>query len=225
MTVLVLVVEDDPAMRMALADNLEFEGYRVACADNGRDGLALALTDEPDLVLLDLMLPGLDGIALCRSLREAGQAMPVLMLTAKGQERDKVIGLDAGADDYVTKPFSIAELLARVRAALRRAEGRTTAIRVGDWEADLQTGILAGNDQRVELPQREARILRALALRRGCPVSRDLLVQEAWGDERPPNTRTIDNLVMQLRQRIESDPANPQWILTVHGVGYRLAEQ
>lgn len=225
MTILVLVVEDDPAMRMALADNLEFEGYGVACADNGRDGLALALTDEPDLVLLDLMLPGLDGLALCRSLRDAGRTMPVLMLTAKGQEHDKVIGLDAGADDYVTKPFSIAELLARVRAALRRGEGRIAAIRLGDWEVDLQTGTLAGNEQRVELPQREARILRALALRRGCPVSRDLLVQEAWGDERSPNTRTIDNLVMQLRQRIESDPANPRWILTVHGVGYRLAEQ
>lgn len=225
MTVLVLVVEDDPAMRMALADNLEFDGYRVACADNGRDGLALALADEPDLVLLDLMLPGLDGLALCRALRDARRTMPILMLTAKGQEHDKVIGLDAGADDYVTKPFSVAELMARVRAALRRAEGHLALLRLGDWEADLQAGTLVGDEQRVELPQREARILRALAMRRGCPVSRDQLAQEAWGDERQPNTRTIDNLVMQLRQRIETDPANPRWILTAHGVGYRLAEQ
>lgn len=225
MTVLVLVVEDDSAMRTALADNLEFEGYRVACADNGRDGLALALADEPDLVLLDLMLPGQDGVAVCRALRQAGRTMPVLMLTARGQEHDKVIGLDAGADDYVTKPFSVAELLARVRAALRRAEGRTAPIRLGDWEADLQAGTLVGEARRVELPQREAGILRALAARRGCPVSRDVLAQAAWGDERQPNTRTIDNLVMQLRQRIEPDPANPRWILTAHGVGYRLANQ
>jgi DNA-binding response OmpR family regulator len=222
----VLVVEDEAPMRMALEDVLKADGYRVLTAPDGQAGLALAVSEKPDLILLDIMMPKLDGLTLCAELRKLTMAVPVLMLTARGQVGDRVAGLDTGADDYLVKPFSTDELLARVRALLRRTQrtaGMPATIALGDVVIDLvkQTARL-GAARAIHLTAREYAILRLLAESRGEPVTRERFLDVVWGYTAFPTTRTVDTHIAVLRGKIEPDPEKPRWITTVHGVGYRL---
>jgi len=221
----ILVVEDEAAMRMALEDVLKADGYRVLTAVDGQTGLELAVAEGPDLVLLDVMLPKADGMAVCAELRRLGIEVPVLMLTARGRVSDRVAGLDTGADDYLVKPCSTDELLARVRALLRRGHRRPEsppALELGDVVVDFakQTAHRAG--EVLHLTAREFAILRLLAESRGTPVTRERFLDVAWGYTAFPTTRTVDTHMATLRAKIEPDPEKPRWITTVHGVGYRL---
>jgi DNA-binding response OmpR family regulator len=221
----ILVVEDDPAILRGLADNLRFEGYDVITAQDGETGGKLQKTHKPDLIVLDLMLPRLGGLDLCRRLRKEGVQTPVLMLTAKSEESDRVTGLDTGADDYVTKPFSVKELMARVRALLRRAQPQTSlpdALRFGDVDVDFLRYEARKKGKSVEMTRKEFAILRFLASRTGEAVTRDDLLNEVWGYEVYPVSRTVDNHVAGLRAKLEADPANPSHIRTIHGVGYKF---
>ena len=220
-----LIIEDERAMRMALQDCLEAEGYRVLTATDGESGLQRALEEKPDLILLDIMMPKLDGFAVCAELRRLGHAVPILMLTAKGQVEDRVTGLDAGADDYLVKPFSTEELLARVRALLRRVERRTRAPRLltlGDARIDFARQTATRGKQPLHLTAKEFAMLRLLAEAEGEPVSRERFLDVVWGYAAFPTTRTVDNHVASLRAKLEPQPDAPRWIKTVHGVGYRL---
>jgi DNA-binding response OmpR family regulator len=220
-----LIVEDEYAMRTALADALGAAGYRVFTAGDGEAGLERALREKPDLILLDIMLPRLDGFALCAELRRRGHAEPILMLTAKGQIEDRVTGLDAGADDYLVKPFSTEELLARVRALLRRTQRPTRVvreIRLGTTRIDLVLQKAWHGRTELPLTAREFAMLRLLAEAEGAPVSREQFLDRVWGYGAFPTTRTVDNHIAGLRAKLEPDPARPRWIKTVHGVGYRL---
>jgi DNA-binding response OmpR family regulator len=221
----ILVVEDEPAMRIALADILASEHYRVLSAEDGERGLELAVREKPDAILLDVMLPKLDGFSLCAELRRLALPVPVLMLTAKGQVRDRVTGLDSGADDYLVKPFSTEELLARVRALLRRVRGPARvvgALRLGDAEIDFTRLTATCGGEPIRLTAREFAVLRLLAEADGEPVTRERFLDAVWGYASFPTTRTVDNHVASLRAKIEPDAEAPRWILTVHGVGYRL---
>ena len=223
----VLIIEDEPNMVLGLKDSCEYEGYEVSVARDGKEGLEKALTERPDIILLDLMLPLMSGIDVCRTLRKRGSETPILMLTARSQEVDKVVGLDVGADDYVTKPFSIMELLARIRAHLRRAAKHVVALEqfaFGDVELDFKKYVARKNGQALELSAREFEILRYLIQRRGEIVTRDQLLDEVWGYDSTPVTRTVDNHIAKLRQKIEPHPAEPQHIVTVHRLGYRFIE-
>lgn len=220
-----LIVEDELAMRTALADVLETEGYRVITAPDGAAGLERALKERPDLVLLDIMLPKLDGFAVCAELRRLGHTEPILMLTAKGQVEDRVTGLDAGADDYLVKPFSTDELLARVRALLRRTRRETKAARelvLGGIRIDLMLQRAWRGAEELHLTAKEMAMLRLLADAEGGPVTRERFLDVVWGYGAFPTTRTVDNHVASLRAKLEPDPARPRWLKTVHGVGYRL---
>jgi DNA-binding response OmpR family regulator len=220
-----LVIEDEEPMRTALVETLKAEGYRVRAAADGPDGLEVACTGVFDLVLLDVMMPGLDGFAVCRELRKRGRAMPVLMLTAKGQVDDRVDGLDSGADDYLVKPFSLKELLARVRALLRRRE-RDEAVGseypIGTAVIDFPKRLLVRGDLRHELSEKETGMLRLLATHAGETVSREKFLDVVWGYHAYPSTRTVDNFIAALRAKLEADPANPRHLITVRGAGYRL---
>jgi len=221
----VLIVEDELAMRTALRDILESEGYRVQTAADGADGLEQALEQRPDLLLLDVMMPKVDGYALCAELRRLAVDTPVLMLTAKGQVQDRVTGLDSGADDYLVKPFSTDELLARVRALLRRSRGKqrtATALRLGDTHIDLMKFIALRDGQVLHLTAKEYAVLRLLGEAEGQPVTRERFLDLVWGASAFPTTRTVDNHIASLRSKLEPSPDAPRWILTVHGVGYRL---
>ena len=221
----VLVVEDEAPMRMALEDILKADGYRVLTAADGEAGLALAVGEKPDLILLDVMMPKVDGLALCAELRRLTMAVPVLMLTARGQVEDRVAGLDTGADDYLVKPFSTDELLARVRALLRRAQrGSETPDRIvlGEVVIDLLKQTARRGREALHLTAREYAILRLLAGSRGEPVTRERFLDVVWGYTAFPTTRTVDTHMAALRAKIEPDPEKPRWITTVHGVGYRL---
>jgi DNA-binding response OmpR family regulator len=221
----ILIVEDEAPMRTALADLLAAEGYRALTASDGGSGLERALAEKPDLILLDVMMPKLDGFALCAELRRLGNAVPVLMLTAKGQIEDRVTGLDAGADDYLVKPFSTDELLARVRALLRRVERKTRRplkLKLGDLEIDLARQTAARGKKRVHLTAKEFAMLRLMAEAEGEPVTREKFLDVVWGYTAFPTTRTVDNHIASLRGKIELSPDSPRWIKTVHGVGYRL---
>jgi len=212
-------------MRMALEDILKADGYRVLSAADGQTGLTLALDEKPDLILLDVMMPKLDGLALCAQLRRVAMVVPVLMLTARGQVEDRVAGLDTGADDYLVKPFSTDELLARVRALLRRAKRDAdvpTALTLGDVVIDLKRQTARRGSQAIQLTAREYAMLRVLASSRGEPVTRERFLDAAWGYTAFPTTRTVDTHMAVLRGKIETDPERPRWITTVHGVGYRL---
>ena len=220
-----LIVEDELPMRTALKDCLEAKGYRVLTAADGEVGLERALKEKPDLVLLDIMLPKLDGFALCAELRRLSHDVPVLMLTAKGQVQDRVTGLDAGADDYLVKPFSTDELLARVRALLRRTR-RTghapTVLNLGEVQIDLLKQTALRGRKPVHLTAKEFAVLRLMAEAQSEPVTRERFLDVVWGYTAFPTTRTVDNHIASLRAKLESDPDRPRWIKTVHGVGYRL---
>ena len=220
-----LVIEDEAPMRTALVETLKAEGYRVMAAADGVAGLELACTEAFDLVLLDVMMPGLDGFALCRELRKRERTLPVLMLTAKGQVDDRVEGLDSGADDYLVKPFSLRELLARVRALLRRkerAESLGKQLMIGKSAIDFDKRLLVRADQRHEISEKETGMLRLLATHAGETVSREKFLDVVWGYHAYPSTRTVDNFIAALRAKLEDDPAHPKHLITVRGSGYRL---
>jgi two-component system alkaline phosphatase synthesis response regulator PhoP len=223
----ILVVEDEPDMILGLKDNFEFEGYEVLTASDGAAGLEQARAHKPDLVILDIMLPRLSGLEVCKTLRGEGFEAPIIMLTARGQEIDKVVGLELGADDYVTKPFSIRELLARVRAILRRSDGskrRLSRYRFDDVELDFETyrGTRAG--QALDMSPREFELLRYLIERKGETVTRERLLEDVWGYENYPSTRTVDTHIAKLRAKIGDSGSEPRHILTIHGSGYKFVD-
>jgi len=222
----VVIIEDERDLALALRDNLEFEGYVVVHAGTGAAGLRLVDEQATDLVLLDLMLPDIDGFDVCRRLRAAGHTMPILILSARGQEVDKVRGLELGADDYVTKPFSLRELLARVHAALRRATQLATTPRgrfaVGEREVDLVRQVVRTGKREVPLGYYESEILRVLHEHMGQAVPRAELLERIWGVGEGPADRTVDNHIVSLRRKLEPDPGKPRHILTAHAVGYKL---
>jgi two-component system, OmpR family, alkaline phosphatase synthesis response regulator PhoP len=222
----VLVVEDDPDLAFGLRTTLEIEGYTADVAADGPQGLQRAREDRPDLVILDLMLPGMDGYRVLRTLRAEGNRVPVLILTARGEEADKVLGFRSGADDYVTKPFGLLELLARVEALLRRAGGGVAEAppvdRFGEVEMDRGARTVYRRGQPVSLAPREFDLLLALYDRNGGVVSRQDLLREVWGHRGAVLTRTVDIHVAELRRKLEEDPAEPRHILTVWKKGYRL---
>jgi DNA-binding response OmpR family regulator len=225
----ILVIEDEPQMRLGLRDNLELEGYEVETAADGDEGLLKAASFSPDLVILDVMLPKKNGFDVCRDLRARSIATPIVMLTARSAETDKVLGLELGADDYVTKPFSITELLARVRAVLRRTGSGSGApkpaadvMRIGDIEIDFKLHQARRGKARIEFTAREFDLLRYFVQHTGQVVTREQILNEVWGYEEFPTTRTIDNFVAKLRQKIERAPHAPEHILTIHGSGYKF---
>ncbi|HWC01528.1 MAG TPA: response regulator transcription factor [Methylomirabilota bacterium] len=221
----ILIVDDEPAMVRGLDDNLRFEGYQTLVAANGREGLDLAFREGPDLVLLDVAMPGMSGWDVLRALRSKGVDIPVVMLTARGEEADRVLGLELGADDYITKPFSLRELLARVRAVLRRPgpRQRMDVCQFGDVRLHLRARQAFRAGAEVRLTRKEFDLLRYLVEHRGEILTRERLLDEVWGYERFPTTRTVDTHVLRLRQKFERDPERPAHILTVHGQGYRFA--
>jgi DNA-binding response OmpR family regulator len=222
----VLVVEDEPDMAMGIRDNLEFEGYDVVTAGDGERGLAAAAKDKFACILLDVMLPGIDGFATCHRLRKAGVRVPIIMLTARGQEIDKVRGLELGADDYVTKPFGLKELLARIRAVIRRAGTQAAdsgdEVRIGQARVVFSTGRITRGKKELSLGYYEGEILKMLIRLQGVVVERKEILKEIWGLENEPMNRSVDNHVVSLRRKIEEDPTDPRHILTVHGFGYKL---
>ncbi len=222
----ILIVEDDQSLASGLSDGLRYEGYSTLLARDGDDGLRLAARPGIDLVILDVMLPRLTGVEVCRRLRDQGSTVPVLMLSAKGEELDKVVGLKAGADDYVTKPFSFTELLARVEAVLRRSRGLAARERTcdfGDVHVNFRTRDVTKAGRRLALQPREFRLLEYFIRHRGEAVSRDRLLDDVWDqDAMHPLSRTVDMHVAKLRQKIEDDASGPRWIVTVHRVGYKF---
>jgi DNA-binding response OmpR family regulator len=224
----ILVVEDDPSIRMGLEDTLTAKGYAVEVVGKGNDGAERAMSGRYELVVLDVMLPDIDGFEVLRRIRQsrgAARRVPVIMLSARGAEIDRVRGLELGADDYVTKPFSLMELLARVASVLRRAHGDAAepiALAFGDIEIDLVGQVATRGGARIELQSRAFAILKVFARRPGEVVSRDVLLEEAWGYEDYPNTRTVDNHLVKLRRALEDEPDKPRWLVTIHGAGYKL---
>ncbi len=223
----ILVVEDDPSIRLGLEDTLVAKGYEVEVVGRGNDGADKAISGRYDLVVLDVMLPDIDGFEVCRRIRNSkgpARRVPVIILSARGAELDRVRGLELGADDYVTKPFSLMELLARVASVLRRARGdadEPIALAFGDIAIDLVGQVATRAGERVELPSRAFAIMKVFAKRVGEVVSRDTLLDEAWGYE-DRNTRTVDNHLVKLRRAIEDEPDKPRWLVTIHGTGYKL---
>jgi DNA-binding response OmpR family regulator len=221
----ILIIEDEPKMVAGLRDNFEFEGYEVLAAYDGAEGLERALQDMPDLVLLDVMMPKLSGLDVCKQLKTKRPSLPIIMLTARGQEVDKVVGLELGADDYVTKPFSIRELLARVKAVLRRVpRGASNGDQVGfsDVAVDLKSCRVMRRGKVLDFSAKEFDLLKYFIKHSGETLSRDRLLSEVWGYDRFPTTRTVDAHIVRLRQKLEPNPEQPQFFLTVHGMGYKF---
>ncbi|MDE5422888.1 response regulator transcription factor [Ancylomarina sp. DW003] len=223
----ILVVEDEPGMLMGLKDNLEFESYQVDTAEDGEIGLEKICSNPYSLVLLDVMLPKISGFDICKKVREKGIETPIILLTAKGEEIDKVLGLEFGADDYITKPFSLRELLARIRAVLRRSKNLKTKIeeskvQIGRLSIDFNSFEGFMDTEEVKMSHKEVEILHFLWNNKNQIVSRDDLLDQVWGTDYQPTSRTIDNFILKLRQKIEDDSNHAKIILTVHGVGYRL---
>ncbi|MCU0420822.1 MAG: response regulator transcription factor [Cyclobacteriaceae bacterium] len=222
----ILLIEDEPAMQMGLKDNLELEGYQVDVAGDGERGLAKIKANPVDLILLDVMLPKLSGFDVCKSARAAGIATPIVLLTARGEEIDKVLGLELGADDYITKPFGVRELLARIKAILRRSAGIPTKelqlTSIGRLQLDFAAFVARENETEVRLSHKEFEILAFLYQNKNQVVSRYDLLEKVWGYDEQPTTRTVDNFMVRLRQKIETNPNQPKVILTVHGTGYKL---
>jgi DNA-binding response OmpR family regulator len=225
----ILIVEDEPAIAFTLGNDLETEGYEVAVVTDGARAVERARLEAFDLILLDVMLPNKDGFEVCRELRRGGLKTPIIMLTAKTQELEKVLGLDVGADDYVTKPFSPRELRARIRAILRRAAPATSAEganaelhRFGECELDMGRFELRRDGRSVEATQTELKLLAAFLRGRGRVLTRDRLLDEVWGSGVHVNDRVVDNHVVSLRKKIEDDPADPKFLISIRGVGYRF---
>ena len=221
----ILIVDDEPEIVRGLEDNLRFEGYETSTAADGREALAVAAREAPDLILLDIMMPGISGWDVCRDLRGRGIDVPIIMLTARGEEADRVRGLELGADDYITKPFSLRELLARVRAVLRRPGPRhkVEEFAFGDVRVRLRGRQTFRRGHEVPLTRKEFDLLVYLLEHRGEVITRDRLLEDVWGYERFPTTRTVDTHILRLRRKFEDDPERPTLILTVHGQGYKLA--
>ncbi len=222
----ILVVEDDPSIRMGLEDTLTAKGYEVEVVGRGVEGAERASSGKFDLIVLDVMLPDIDGFEVCRRIRNSpARKVAVIMLSARGAELDRVRGLELGADDYVTKPFSLMELLARVASVLRRAQGETIepiALAFGGIDIDLVGQVATRRGKKIELPSRAFAILKVFARRPGEVVSRDTLLDEAWGYDDYPNTRTVDNHLVKLRRALEDEPDKPRYLITIHGAGYKL---
>jgi DNA-binding response OmpR family regulator len=219
----VLIVEDDPALLRGLKDNFESQAYRVQVARDGREGLSAALANPPDLLLLDIMLPKMNGYEICRAVRAKQLEMPIIMLTAKGQEEDIVRGLELGADDYVTKPFSIRELLARAKAFLRRRQvAPSTVFQFGDCKLDLTAHKVFRNGKEIALTAKEFRLLEFFVRRPGRALTRNQILDGVWGDDIIVNDRSVDRCVTTLRSKIESDPHRPVCIQTIRDIGYRF---
>jgi DNA-binding response OmpR family regulator len=224
----ILIIEDELKMIEGLKDNLEFEGYEVDTAMEGNSGLQKVLLNQYDLILLDVMLPGVSGFDICKSARKEGVNTPIILLTAKGEEIDKVLGLELGADDYITKPFSLRELLARIKTILRRAptgkEGSVEPefIRIGNIKVNFKNCQALEGTNEIKMSYKEFGILHYLYINAGKIIQRDDLMSDVWGIEYDISTRTVDNFILKLRQKIEIDPNNPKIILTVHGIGYKM---
>ncbi len=220
----ILIAEDEPDMLMGIRDNLQFEGYEVLEAADGAQALDIAKNQRPDLILLDIMMPKMDGFEVCRGIREAGFSVPIIMLTARSQEVDVVRGLEMGADDYITKPFNIRELLARVKVALRHAGAAPTSkmIQIGDAKVDLVKGKVERGGETFNLGFFEIEMLKMLTENAEVPVQRNDLLNKIWGLDAFPTNRTVDNHIVSLRRKIEKDPKNPQHIITVHTIGYKF---
>ena len=223
----ILVVEDDPAIRLGLRKSLGFEGYQVLEAPDGETGLEMVFERRPDLIVLDLMLPRLNGYEVCRTIRKHDASIPILILSAKGLEMDKLTGFDLGADDYITKPFSTRELAARIKAALRRtqsSEERAVQFETERIQVDFAGQTLTVDGQDIEVSNREFRLLRYLIENRGRVLSRDQILNKVWGYDYEGTARTIDNFINKLRSKVEIDPTEPELILTVRGVGYKFMD-
>ena len=221
----ILIVEDEPGMVAGLRDNFEFEGYQVLSALDGVAGLERALADTPDLVILDVMMPRMSGLDVCKQLKSKRPAIPIIMLTARGQEVDKVVGLELGADDYVTKPFSIRELLARVKAVLRRAGSLPKdkeRYSFGEVEVNLRSCQVSRQGRSIEFSSKEFDLLKYFLAHPGEALTRDRLLEEVWGYDKFPTTRTVDAHIVRLRQKLEAKPEDPRFFLTVHGTGYKF---
>ncbi|MBD3265975.1 response regulator [bacterium] len=221
----ILIVEDEPDMRRGLEDNLAFEGFETVSSGNGKEGLRLALKEPFDLIILDLMLPGMDGMDVCREIKQSGKSIPIVMLTARGSEGDKLNGFDVGADDYITKPFSLKELLARVKAILRRTQVQSTEIlsyQFDNVHLDFEKYLATKNNEPIELSPREFEILKLFIHNEGTIITREDFLQKVWGYKSVPTTRTVDNHIAKLRQKIEDDPDDPKHIITIHRMGYKF---
>lgn len=220
----IAIIEDEELIRKSLVMNLELEGFKVITASDGEEGLTLINQSKPDLIIMDVMMPRKDGLQACRELRMAGISTPLILLTARSSEVDKVLGLDLGADDYLAKPFGMLELIARVKALIRRIQRVTSVdeIKFSDVVVDFKAYRALKNQQPIELSAREYRLLRYLVSKQGSVVTRDELLDEVWGYNSYPTTRTVDNHIARLRQKIETNIDEPQHILTVHGVGYKF---
>jgi two-component system alkaline phosphatase synthesis response regulator PhoP len=224
----ILIVEDEPALSMAIRDELEFEGFEVTVIEDGARALASLLADPPDLAVLDLMLPGKSGFEICAEVRRQGLATPIIMLTARAQEADRIRGLDLGADDYVVKPFSLAELLARIRAVLRRGQARTPAaeeeqvLAAGDLHMDVRRQTVFKGDRRIEMTHKEFQMLELLMRHPGEVISRDEFLDKLWGKEVYVTPRNVDTRMAILRRKIEDDVEHPRYIVSVRGAGYKL---
>jgi len=221
----ILIVEDDPSIRLGLQRSLSFEGFSIDVARDGEEAITKAFDKKPDLILLDLMLPKLNGFEVCKTVRKYDPKIPILILSAKGDEGDKVLGLELGADDYVTKPFSIRELVARVKAVLRRrkvASGDVESFKEGTLEIDFQGQRLVVDGAEQECTTREFKLLEYLIKHRGRVMSRDQILSEVWGFDYEGTPRTIDNFINKLRLKLEKDATNPIWIQTVRGTGYKF---
>ncbi len=221
----ILIIDDEPHLVMGLRDALEFEGFRVVTAGRGKEGIACARAEKPDAIILDLMLPDQNGYSVCEEIRRISPTVPILMLTARSQESDKIRGLDSGADDYVTKPFSVNELIARMRAIFRRAERHPSAteeVVVGLAKIHFATQTLDRGGEVTQLSFYEVELLRLLVERKGQPVSREEILTKVWGLEPASTNRTVDNFIVKLRKKVEPSPDKPVHILTVYGFGYKL---
>lgn len=221
----ILIAEDEPDMALGLRDNLSYEGYEVIEAANGRIALEKAKSEKPDLILLDIMMPEVDGFEVCRQLRESGYTVPIIMLTARSQEMDVVRGLELGADDYIAKPFGVKELLARVKVALKHAGASPTSskvLKVGESTVDLVKGKVERGGETYNLGYFEIEMLKMLVEKAEEPVPRNDLLDKIWGLDAYPTNRTVDNHIVSLRRKLEPDPKNPQHIITVHTIGYKF---
>ena len=221
----ILIIEDDKTIVEGLEDTLQFHDYEVATAGSGKEGLAAFQKEKPDLIILDIMLPGVDGFEVCKKIKQSNRDMPIIMLTARSQENDKLLGFELGVDDYVTKPFSVKELVARVGAVLNRSKKsikKVDIVVVGKAEINFKNFIVTREGVEYPLSPKEYDILKLLISHPDEVIDRNRVIDVVWGDEYYPSPRTIDNFILKLRSKIEDDPKNPRYIMTVHGAGYKF---